>query len=115
MPFDRGAVVLAPFPDADGKNYKKRPALVVQSDSLITDYAQRVVAEITSKRRVGASRVQVPSASPEGRAMGLPMDSSLVMDRLATLGDAEIIKTIGKCPPQTMLLVDEALRRVFDL
>ncbi len=115
MPFDRGAVVLVPFPDADLQSYKQRPALVVQSDSLIVDYPQRVVAEITSKRRIGASRVQVTSTSPEGRAMGLPTDSSLVLDRLATLADSEIIKSIGKCPPQTMSLVDEALRKVFDI
>jgi mRNA-degrading endonuclease toxin of MazEF toxin-antitoxin module len=89
--------------------------LVVQSDALITDYPQRVIAEITSKVRIGASRVQVKMSSVEGKAMGLLTDSSLVMDRLVTLDDAEIIKTIGKCPPQTMLLVDDALRKTFDL
>ena len=115
MPFDRGAVVLVPFPDADLMNYKPRPALVVQSDSLIVDFPQRVVAEITSRRRIGASRVQVTSSSPEGRAMGLLTDSSLVVDRLATLADSEIIRSVGKCPPQTMALVDDALRKVFDI
>jgi len=35
--------------------------------------------------------------------------------KLATLDDAEVIKVIGTCPPQTMRLVDDALRATFDL
>ena len=115
MPYSRGDVVLVPFPYADNSTFKQRPALVVQSDSLITGFPQRVMAQITSEPRVGASRVQVKVASVEGKAMGLLTDSSLVIDKLETLDDSEVMKTMGKAPPQTMAMVDEALRAVFDL
>jgi mRNA interferase MazF len=115
MPYSRGDVVLVPFPYADDVTFKPRPALVVQSDSLITDFQQRVMAEITSRSRVGASRVQVKMASVEGKAMGLLTDSSLVIDKLETLDDSVVIRTLGKAPPQTMALVEDALRATFDL
>ena len=115
MTYSRGDVVLVPFPFTDNSSYRQRPALVVQSDLLVTDYPQRVMAQITSAPRVGASRVQVTGASAEGQAMGLRGDSSLVLDKLVTLDDTEVIKVIGKCPPQTMLLVENALRATFDL
>ncbi len=117
MPYDRGEVVLVPFPYTDPMQgtYKQRPALVVQSDSLITGMSQGVLAQITSTRRVGASRVQVAQASVEGRAMGLLTDSSLVLDHLVTLDDALVIKSLGKCPPHVMVLVDHALRSTLDL
>jgi hypothetical protein len=66
------------------------------------------MAQITHESRVGASRVHVKMTSVEGRAMGLRTDSSLVIDKLETLSD-------GRCPPQTMTLVDDALRATFDL
>ena len=115
MPYSRGEVVLVPFPNSDDETYKQRPALVVQSDSLIVDFPQRVMAQITSKPRVGASRVQVKVASVEGKAMGLQTDSSLVLDKLETLDDSLVIRTLGKAPPHTMALVDDALRATFDL
>jgi mRNA interferase MazF len=115
MPYNRGDVVLVPFPFTDNSTFKQRPALVVQSDSLITGFPQRVMAQITHEPRVGASRVQVKMTSVEGKAMGLRTDSSLVIDKLETLLDTEVIKVIGTCPPQTMTLVDEALRATFDL
>ena len=115
MPYSRGDVVLVPFPYTDNSTFKQRPALVVQSDSLITGFQQRVMAQITHEPRVGASRVQVKMASVEGKAMGLLTDSSLVIDKLETLSDTEVIKTIGRCPPHTMALVDDALRATFDL
>ena len=65
--------------------------------------------------RAGASRVQIAAASVEGKAMGLRTDSSLVLDKLAVVEDRFVIKQIGTCPPHTMLLVDDALRKVFDL
>jgi len=80
MPYSRGDVVLVPFPYTDNSTYKQRPALIVQYDSLITGFPQRVMAQITSEPRDGASRVQVKLATVEGKAMGLLMDSSLVID-----------------------------------
>lgn len=107
---------MVPFPFVDDPDtFKERPALVVQSDSLITEFEQRIMAQITGTPRIGASRVQVKKDSVEGKRMGLLTDSSLVLDKLVVLKDSEVVKVIGQCPPQTMALVDTALRATFDL
>lgn len=61
MPYKRGAVVLVLFPDSNLRTAKRRPALVVQADSLATGLAQTIVAMISSNMaRAGhASRVAV--------------------------------------------------------
>lgn len=43
MPCNRGDVVLVLYPHADLRTAKKRPALVVQSDNVVTDLPQRIV------------------------------------------------------------------------
>lgn len=60
-----------------------------------------------------ASRVTVLRDSPEGRAMGLLMDSVVATDNHATVLAAEIARRIGSC--QNMAAVDAALRHTLGL
>jgi len=110
----RGDVVVVRYPNSDLLTYKKRPALVVQTDDVDTGINQTVVALVTTNlRRTGPTRVQFNKASAEGRAMGLLGDSVVVTDNLATVLHREIDKVIGTCP--IMERVDAALRRTLDL
>jgi mRNA interferase MazF len=61
MPFSRGEVVLAIFPDSNLRTAKKRPVIVLQHDALGTGLPQTIVAMITSNlNRAGhPSRVTV--------------------------------------------------------
>lgn len=96
MPCNRGDVVLVLYPHADLRTAKKRPALVVQSDNVVTDLPQRIVAMITSNlERTGPTRVLVRRDSPEGGAMGILTDSVIVADNLATVLDREIASELG--------------------
>lgn len=55
--FRRGDVVLVRYPHSDLITYKKRPALVVQDETVETGLRQRLVAPITSNlRRTGETR-----------------------------------------------------------
>jgi mRNA-degrading endonuclease toxin of MazEF toxin-antitoxin module len=47
MPFSRGDILLALFPDSNLRTAKKRPVLVVQGDGLATGLSQTIVAMIT--------------------------------------------------------------------
>lgn len=49
MPFNRGDVVLALFPDSNLRTAKRRPVLVVQRNELEAGLPQTVVVMITSK------------------------------------------------------------------
>ena len=48
MPFRRGEVMLALFPDSNLRTAKRRPVLAVQADNLNAGLPQTVVAMITS-------------------------------------------------------------------
>lgn len=110
----RGDVVLVRFPNSDLLTFKKRPALVIQAEGIETGLPPRIVAAITSNlRRVGPTRVSVPSGGRIGREMGLLSDSVVMTDNLATVLDREIDKTIGRCP--AMEEVDAALKRTLGL
>jgi mRNA interferase MazF len=70
MPYKRGDVVLVLFPDSNLRTAKRRPALVIQADSLNTGLEQTIVAMITSnmKRAGHPSRVTLLLKSPrDGR------------------------------------------------
>lgn len=112
--YKRGDVILVKFPYSDLVRYKKRPALVVQDETVETGLSQRVVVQITSNlERTGQTRVLVKKDSPGGRAMGILADSVIVADHLATVLPREIDKVIGRC--NCMPEVEAALRRVLGL
>ena len=110
----RGDVILVVFPHSDLRTYKKRPALVVQSDTVQTGVPQRIVAMITSNvARSGPARVSIRKESRSGRAMGLLQDSIVVTDNLATVLERQVDKVIGRCTD--MNPVDDALRQILAL
>jgi mRNA interferase MazF len=112
--FNKGDVILVRFPNADFKSYKKRPTLIVQSDSLKTGLSQKIVVSITSNlQRKGKTRIKISQNSSIGKMMGIVMDSVIVVDNLATVLEKEIDKKIGICP--IMEEVNKALKLVFDL
>lgn len=114
MSYSRGQMVLVIYPDSNLATYKRRPALVVQDESVPTGLPQRVVAMITSNvSRTGPTRVSVRRASRSGRVMGLLTDSVIVTDNLATVLDREIDRALGNCPD--MVAVDSALRVTLGL
>jgi mRNA interferase MazF len=109
--YKRGEVILVKFPYADMVRYKKRPALVVQDE---TGLSQRAVVQITSNLdRTGDTRVLVRKDSPDGQAMGILSDFVIVADHLATVLPREIDKVMGRCT--CMPEVDTALKRVLGL
>jgi len=115
MKTDRGDVVLVLFPDSNLRTAKRRPAVVVQASNLQDDLKQTIIAMVTSNMaRAGhASRVAVTQTSPEGRQMGLKMDSVVMTDNLATVLDSEIDRTIGQVPVMTP--IDNALKNTLGL
>ena len=112
--YKRGDVVLVKFPYSDLVSYKRRPALIVQDETVETGLSQKVLIQITSNLdRTGDTRVLVRKDSPDGQAMGILSDSVIVADHLATVLPREIDKVIGRCT--CMPEVETALRRLLGL
>jgi mRNA interferase MazF len=86
MTCKRGDIVLVAFPNRDGLTVKRRPALVVQSNSLSDRLSTVVVAAISSRTDLkGLTRILVSRASPEGRAGGPIQDSLIFIDELRSV------------------------------
>ena len=98
---ERGAVVLVDFPYADSKDreilrYKKRPALVVQSDELNNNKQETIVVVITSNvTRIEETRIIVTKGSQCGKNMRLLLDSAIVVDNLAIVKERELERKLG--------------------
>jgi mRNA interferase MazF len=115
MPYSRGDVVLALFPDSNLVTAKRRPVVVVQADRLNSGLSQTIVAMISSNlSRAGhPSRIMIPHSSSEGNQMGLLSDSVVMTDNLATIMESEIDRAIGCC--NDMKAIDTALRYTLGL
>ncbi len=112
LPCKRGDVVLALFPNSNLRTAKTRPALIVQANLLQTGLSQVIIAMISNQMfRAGyPCRVAVMLSDSGGQQPGLPTDSVVMTDNLATVSDSAIARVIGYLP---MLEIDKALRHTL--
>ena len=101
----RGDVVLAFVENVGAPGGKLRPAVVVQSDRNNARLNETIIAAITSN----TSRVHEPHQSlidistPDGAASGLLHDSAIRCERLHTIPQSDIRRTIGHLSAAVML------------
>jgi len=114
-PYNRSEVVLVLFPNSSLRTAKRRPALVIQANSIGTNLSQTIVAMITSNlARAGhPSRVLVDITTSEGQQTGLITNSVIMTDNIVTVLDSEIDRAIGIW--SDMVSVDAALRHTLGL
>lgn len=96
----RGDVVLVRFPHPSGQRGKKRPAVVVQSDTYATTLNTIVVAEVTKNLTMknDPACLFMDVSTPEGNATGLLVDSvvsSLVLDTVYADTVAQVLESLS--------------------
>lgn len=110
----RGDVCWADLGEPRGsKPAKRRPVLVIQSDSYNASRLSTTLAVvITSNTSLAAmpGNVFVPAA-----ASGLPRDSVVNVTALVTLDKTDLDPAIGQLPASVMHEVDRGLRRILGL
>lgn len=108
-------MLLVLFPNSDLLTAKRRPAVVVQSDTMETGLDQVIVAMITSNlsREGHPSRIRINKDSEEGTKTGLLTDSIIMTDNLATVRFFEIERTLGIF--SDIRMIDDALKTTFGL
>ena len=115
----RGDLILIAFPFiAQGTmRRKRRPAVVVQADRYNRRRAAVIIAAITSTRTHEdlPCKVTVRKDSPEGRATGLRLDSTVDCQTIATVPKEEIVRRLGAFPEETIKKVDLALQDALGL
>jgi mRNA interferase MazF len=105
MTYSRGDVVSVRFPYAELEGWGRRPALVIQADSIRTELGHTILAQITTTPRTGPTRLAVAADSPVAQQMGLRWDSVILLDVLQATHADNFEKKIGTCP-----LMDEVSR-----
>ena len=91
---------------------KPRPAVVVQSDLYNGTHASVTICPVTSDL-VDAPLFRVPL--PPGNRTGLKAASQVMVDRIVSVLRESVGRAVGRCLPQELDVVDEALRTWLSL
>lgn len=114
---NRGDVVLVRFPHPSGVRGKKRPAVVVQSDSYAGLVGTVVVAEITknSTMQSDPACLLIDVNTPDGKATGLVRDSIVSCLVLVTVYADTIAQVVGTLSPAMRQKLDDCLKTALGL
>jgi mRNA interferase MazF len=113
----RGDVILVRFPHPSGIPGKKRPAVVVPSDSYNRAMRTVVVAEVTKNRTMAGDPAcfLIDVGTPEGKATGLKRSSVVSCLLLATIDRDRVDQVLGTLSPAMSRSLDDCLKAAFGL
>lgn len=110
--YDRGDVVLVPFPFSDLTDVKRRPALVISTREYNDASGDVIIAQITGRTSArplpGDHRVQ------NWKKAGL-LAPSLVRVRVTTLRANLVVRALGQMPTGDMQLIDKQISSALGL
>src|SRR2546425_2416670 len=92
----RGEVILVRFPHPSGQRGKKRPAVVVQSDTYASTVSTVVVAEVTKNLTMknDPACLFIDVSAAEGKASGLLVDSVVSKERKGVRNECHGLKRL---------------------
>jgi mRNA interferase MazF len=103
--FERGELVLVPFPFSDLSAVKRRPVLVLTAPD---GYGDFIALPVTSRPRAERG---VPLTSADMLRGALPVPSWIRTDRIVTLNTSLVVKSIGKVSNE---IVAKAIKEFCD-
>lgn len=112
MAFQRGDVVLVPFPFSDLSTIKVRPAVVISGSLYQTTEPDLILAALTSK--VGTATGPFDYVLNDWQKAGLRSPSAL-KPVLLTLQPTRVIYTIGTLDSADLTAVEQRLRQALEL
>ena len=117
MNLKRGDVCLARFPHAAGGRGKKRPVVVVQSDTYNQILRHVVVAEVTTNMALAsnAAHLLIEVGTPDGQLTGLLRDCLVTCVHLVTMTEDRVSPAIGKLSVPLMQKLDVCLKAALGL
>jgi len=112
MRFERGDVVLVPFPFSDLSATKVRPAVVISSDLYHTTEPDLLLAALTS--RIATATGPLDYVLNDWHAAGLRYPSAF-KPVLFTLDPARVLHRIGALTPKDIAQVNQRLLQALAL
>ena len=92
-----GDLVLVPFPFANLRAVKRRPALVLSTEAYNRSGSDLLVCAVTSNLQNTSHSVLLSGRDMETGV--LPVESRIKADKIATLEKSIIVKTVGRVKP----------------
>ncbi len=106
MAISRSEVYLVNLDPTVGSEIRKtRPCLVVSPDEMNHSIRTVIVAPLTTKGRPYPTRVPCRFAATEGH---------VVLDQLRTVDASRLVRRLGELDPETMKVVLDTLREMFE-
>ena len=112
MAFQRGDVVLIPFPYTDLAATKTRPAVVVSSDRYHTVRSELLLAYVSSQ--ISKAHDTIDYVLTDWAQAGLPKPS-FVRPKIAAIEPSLIVHQVGRLSAHDMRQVDGRLRQALAL
>jgi mRNA interferase MazF len=115
MSFQKGDVVLAPFPFTDLTESKLRPAVVVWSSA--TGGNDTTICFISSQNLTGLNSTEflIEDSDAEFAGTGLKVSSKVIVSRIVTIDRSLITRRLGKLGTNQLQQLDNCLIDTFDL
>lgn len=107
--YEKGTVVLVPFPFTDLSGKKVRPAIIVSNSKVGSDV---VVLFVTSQSKLKAKHVVAIAPDSEN---GIKTKSKIVCSKIATLEARIILGELGKTSSSVQKKIEAELKKVLGL
>lgn len=111
-PYERGDVVLVPFPFSNQTSTKKRPAVVVSSSAYNAASPDIVIMAVTSQtEKIGGIGECVIA---DWRTAGL-LKPSAIKSAISTIEQTLVLKKLGSLSLEDIISMGNALKELLDL
>ena len=110
--YNRGDVILVPFPFSDQTVTKKRPAIIVSSNAYNSISQDIVIMAITGqiKGHVGVGEFLIE----DWQGAGL-LKPSAVKSAISTIEQRLVLRVLGKLSSKDLSTSEKTLKQLFDL
>ncbi len=110
--YNRGDVILVPFPFSDQTARKKRPAIIVSSDTYNSISQDIVIMAITGQIRghIGVGEFLIE----DWQGAGL-LKPSAVKSAISTIEQKLVMKLLGRLSSKDLSTLEKVLKELFDL
>ena len=110
--YHKGDVILVPFPFSDQTTTKKRPSVIISSDTYNNISQDIFIMAITSQTRnpIGIGEFLIEDWQNAGL-----LKSSAVKSAISTIEQRLVLKILGKFSPKDLSTLEKALKELLDL
>ena len=110
--YNKGDVVLVPFPFSDQTATKRRPAVIISSDTYNDASQDILIMAITSQTRgfMGIGEFLIENWAGAGL-----LKSSTVKSAISTIEQKLVLKKLGSLSSKDLSALEKALKELLDL